>query len=375
MRILLLIKRFNFGGSENHVCDLANSLAEIGHEVWLLSRHGRQVQRLSPLVRFREIYLSDVRLLIHLVHLRKFILQNDIQLIHAHQRLAIKIAGIVGRLVSIPVIATVHGQTRHDLGGPMIRKKLNRVIFVSNQVLRRGARFKELRGKSVYIPNSIAEKSCSGDLFSKELVYISRIDKRHSSLLLMLIEQVMPALQALFPNASLRIIGDGRMGEKVRQAADGYNAKYGAPSIKWVGFQSEPNRCIYGAALVMGVGRVATQALAQAIPVLSLNYRHQGPFISMQNYQDIKQRNFVCTSGGPPTPQSLTNALVGFLQHPHPWQDEVSKLRTLVLKDHGCRVILDQTEWVYREALKESCAVDSIHSPETDTALPAYSNW
>lgn len=42
MRILLVLKRFDFGGAENHVCDLANTLCELKHEVFLVTAKGRQ---------------------------------------------------------------------------------------------------------------------------------------------------------------------------------------------------------------------------------------------------------------------------------------------------------------------------------------------
>jgi hypothetical protein len=40
MRVLYLIKSFDFGGAENHVLDLANSMTEIGNDVYLITRKG-----------------------------------------------------------------------------------------------------------------------------------------------------------------------------------------------------------------------------------------------------------------------------------------------------------------------------------------------
>jgi len=36
MNILLVIRRFDFGGAENHVCDLANGLTGKGHRVFFI---------------------------------------------------------------------------------------------------------------------------------------------------------------------------------------------------------------------------------------------------------------------------------------------------------------------------------------------------
>ena len=151
MRILLIIKYFNFGGSENHVCELANALATNGHRVWLFSRAGRQLDRLEPSVRHQRLNLSDIFLPVQIIRLVNVVRQHDIQMIHAHQRLAIKICSLLGKLTGVPVVATVHGKSRHDLGGSFCRKNLTRVIFVSHHILKRAAKFRELRGKSIFI--------------------------------------------------------------------------------------------------------------------------------------------------------------------------------------------------------------------------------
>ena len=96
---------------------MANSLALNSHKVWILSRKGRQVDRLDPLVHFQEFHFTDAGLPSQLLHLCRFIRRQNIDVIHVHQRLTIKIACLVGKLLNLPVIATVHGKTRHDLSG------------------------------------------------------------------------------------------------------------------------------------------------------------------------------------------------------------------------------------------------------------------
>ena len=370
MRILLLIKRFNFGGSENHACELANTLAENGHEVWLLSRKGRQVQRLSRCVHFYPFNLSDVGLLSQLIQLRKFILLHDIQLIHAHQRLAIKIASLAGKLFSIPTVATVHGQTRHDLGAYIYRKCLTRVIFVSNQVLYRAGRFRELRNKSVFIPNSIGDMPRIENVLSGQIVYMSRLDKRHGALLLMIIEQVLPELERKYPHVRLNIFGDGRMFDEVQQAANRFNERVGACKVSCAGFKSETVNCLDGAALLLGVGRVAAQALSQGVPVLSVNNRHLGSLVSITNFTEFMQNNFVDVKGAAPTAYSLTVALTHFLANELKLKLQAKTLRASVKQHLHQNHIVRQIEFVYHEILDENYVLNSPDTTASTALLP-----
>jgi len=57
MRILYLVHSFNYGGAENHVLDLANSMTVMGNEVYILTRKGRLAERLID-----EVTISDLKM-------------------------------------------------------------------------------------------------------------------------------------------------------------------------------------------------------------------------------------------------------------------------------------------------------------------------
>lgn len=352
MRILLLSKRFDFGGSENHVCELANSLAENGHQVWLFAAPGRQISRLHPHVQFSPMRFSDVLLLWQIIRIIPIIRSLKIEIIHAHQRLAIKIACLVGKILHIPVVATVHGRTRHDLGNRFFRKIPAQIIFVSRHVLRKASRFPEITHKSVFIPNGIALNgsiTVNGDC---RLLYISRIDKRHGKLLLMLINEVMPQLVRRYPHLSLAIIGDGRYVEQVRTAAQHANQQFGREAVVWHGFQPEMENWLNTTTLFLGVGRAAMYALSLGVPVLSVNHRHLGPLISTVNYDLLKNSNFVFVDGSPPTLHTLQPLLLDCLANLHKNAADRAVLKSKIRGEFNLDEITRQIEAVYHAALR-----------------------
>ena len=169
----------------------------------------------------------------------------------------------------------------------------------------------------------------------------------------MLIEQVMPNLQAEFPNIELNIVGDGRNSALVQEAADRHNKDSAKLNVTCLGFQSEPENYLADAALVMGVGRVAAQALSRAVPVLSLNNRHLGPLVSRSNYSELMQNNFVHINAKPPMPTELTTVLTSFLRDPAKWKKESIKLQAIVQKDLSTNLCMRQTLNIYQDAIHE----------------------
>ena len=67
MNILIVVKRFDYGGSQNHACDLANSLSERNHNVYLVGTRGRQEERLSPKVNYRRLNFDKFFILYNII--------------------------------------------------------------------------------------------------------------------------------------------------------------------------------------------------------------------------------------------------------------------------------------------------------------------
>ncbi len=363
MRVLLLSKRFDFGGSENHVCELADGLAERGHHVVLAAGDGRQKKRLLPEVVYHPLRFSDWRSPMIIRFLFRLIREHGIEIIHAHQRLAVRLGCLTGLWAQVPVVVTVHGRTRHDLGSRFFRRIPARVIFVSRHVMARADRFRELIGKSVYIPNSIAGGGFAAGN-DERLYYLSRIDKHHGRLLLMLIEKVLPLLLCRRPQLKLEIIGDGRYAVEVKAAAQKLNCSVGGEAVICRGFRSDIADCLARGGVLLGVGRAAAMGAALGVTVLSVNDRHLGPVLRLENLSRLQETNFVAVEAPPPVPETLYGRLVEALEQA-PTLCERQLLSLRLMNELDPQKIIAQVEDLYHAVL---CERESVRLPRFLTA-------
>jgi len=352
MRILQLIKYFDFGGAENHVRELTNSLDTKGHDVFIIGEKGRQVDLLNKGVRFISMRLKYIFIPLQVVLICYISLRNKIQIIHAHQRLPILIACIVGKITGIPVIVTVHGRTRYDLRSSISRKYCKKIIFVSQYVLEVSARYEEIKYKSIVIPNWIAVSYNQSEKNPYSISYISRIDKKHSAVLLLIIQKVIYPLVLKFPMVTFNIIGDGDFLTEIREEARKLNNEFKREICIICGFIPEVRKGIQQSDLVMGVGRVALEAIECGIPVLSINQRRMGTIISTGNYFFYKNNNFVAVNNQPPDEKSLIDLLSNFFYQRLSWQKESLVLKKYVDEDFNQLKVMFTIEMLYEEILK-----------------------
>jgi L-malate glycosyltransferase len=330
MRILYLIKDFDFGGAENHVCDLANSMDELGNEVYVISRLGLQVSRLNKRVKFTSLKMSDYLLPAQVVYLCFFLAWHKIEIIHSHKRLAILQGSCAGKIMCIPVIATIHGRPKYDLRSWISRKYTDKFIFVSNRTFEANLHLSWIRKKSVLIQNGVKmlENNEVRDFFS--ICYISRIDSRHYLILSLLVKEVLPSLIKDFPGVTFNIIGDGEyMGDLIKDVRE-LNDHESREVCKIYGYVPEVKPQVQRSGILLGTGRAAMEALSCSVPVLSLNQKFMGRFVSRQNYEFYQLNNFVAISHAPPDPVKLGDLLKEYLEDPDYWQREAKILREYI---------------------------------------------
>ncbi|HUX95931.1 MAG TPA: glycosyltransferase [Bacteroidales bacterium] len=352
MRILLIIKNFDFGGAENHVRELANSLSDSGNELFVIAGPGRQTSLLRKGVQYTRLRKIFAPAIIQTVFIILFLHKHKIQVIHAHQRLPALVASIAGRLTSIPVVVTVHGRTRFDLRSWISRSFPSKIIFVSRHVLEVSAKYEQIKEKSVIIPNWIVLPKKTVTKIPYSISYISRIDKKHSSLILMIIKEVLGGLTVKYPYLTFRIIGEGDYLDEIRKEAELFNRKLKRETVVICGFVLDPREKLLESELVIGVGRVALEALSCGIPVLSMNRQRMGSLVSRENYQSFQLSNFVAAGSDPPDRDALLKELDKFLSDIEFWQKEADLLREKITSDYNTGKITGEIISIYRSLIK-----------------------
>lgn len=348
MNILLIIKRFDFGGAENHVCDLANELTERGHRIILLGGKGRQVKKLSEGVKYIPLELRDFLLPFHILLVVYQILKHRINIIHAHQRLAILVATLAGLITKRKTVVTVHGRARYDLRSSLSRKLPSKVIVVSQIVLEHANKRYNLGDKAVLIPNGIDVKTSTCKETPLRIYHISRIDKAHYSFLELLITEVFPEILKTHPKAELHVVGDGKRKEDLINISQNIKRAYGDNCCQILGYRSQVSKIYQDAALIIGVGRVALEAAAHGIPVLSANSRRMGGLLTTEKYDRIKRTNFIDVDSARPSKVELIRSInIYFSQH-NKYKKEAQIIAQKVKNEFSIERIVTRIESIYK---------------------------
>jgi glycosyltransferase involved in cell wall biosynthesis len=322
------------------------------HNVFIIARKGRQESWVNKGVRFISLPLKDSLIPFLIPVICYLSLKNKIQVIHAHQRLPIFLACIIGKITGVPVVVTVHGRTRYDLRSWISRKCSTKIIFVSRHVLQVSARYEEIKHKSVIIPNWVAISNNQSDKDPYSISYISRMDKNHATLILLMIQKVIFPLVSEFSGITINIIGDGGFLPVIREEAKRLNTRVKREACIVYAFAPDVKRIIHRSELILGVGRVALEALACGVPVLSINQKRMGTIISTDNYPFYRDNNFVAVGYPAPDENSLINQLTKFFTDLKYWQKEASILKGYINEDFNPRKMSDSIELLYDETIK-----------------------
>lgn len=356
MKILLLVKHFDFGGAENHVCELANELVNNGEQVWLFSGKGRQLKRLSQKVVHLPAKMTDWNMGPLIFRLIFLVRREKIQLIHAHQRLPIWLATAVGLLTGTKVVGTIHGTALHDIRSRFVKRCLGGIIVISENSYSIHRKNPKIQDKVYFLPNSFhipaKLQEQAPPLPPFRLYYVSRQDQRHANLLVNIVANVWPRFLMKHPGSTFHLVGDGCGCHKIANLLKSREEQPWIESIICEGYVDEVAQILGQAHMVMGVGRVIGESLSQGIPTLSIKWNHLGPILTRENFEALCYTNFVSLSSPPPEPDQLLELLEEFIDRSVFYQQEAQYLRNIVsqrfdIKD-GIVKTLEVYDTIYR---------------------------
>lgn len=360
MRILHLVKSFSFGGAENHVRELANTMDGLGNNVFVMSKRGQQETMLNKGIKFISLRMKDHMIIFLVLYVIYIILKHKIEVIHAHQRLPVLISSIAGKLTGIPVIVTVHGQTKYDLRSRISKKNPARFIFVRKCSYDQSDTLGIRRNRTVMIQNGVAVSKSDTKKDCSSLCYISRIDKRHSSVILMIIKRVIEPISINYPHVTFNIVGDGEYLSDLRKEAKLINDKLNREVVLIHGYVDDVKKIINKSGLVMGVGRVAIESLSCGVPVMSINKKYFGGLVTYENYPFFKENNFVSLGSKGPEAEGLLIALKEYLKNQDFWHTESGLLQKRVDEDFNIIKITSEITDIYKDTIEELSRNESV---------------
>ncbi|KPK39762.1 MAG: hypothetical protein AMJ78_07990 [Omnitrophica WOR_2 bacterium SM23_29] len=234
MRILLLTSHLNIGGIAVYTITLANSLCKRGHSVYVASSGGTLDRELVSDVGRIKVPLNtksevSIKVLLTVFRLRRFIRDENIEVIHAQTRVTQFAAHILSKLTGIPYVVTWHGFYRAHFFRKFFPCWGKRTIAISKTVSRHLIDvFRREEDKVRLIFNGIDTSKFVNDYSANEredtkrryglkdgpiIGIISRLapEKGHIYLI-----EAFKELLVEIPDAQLIIVGEGRSGSELK---------------------------------------------------------------------------------------------------------------------------------------------------------------
>ena len=256
-------------------------------------------------------------------------------------------------LYGFRLLARYTSMLRQDVRKKWVRKGLKKVIVVSENGYKGTQHDPLLRNKSVYIPNGIQlpEEIISTQPKDLHFYYVSRLDKPHSKLIGFLLNEFWPFIVQKYPGAHLSIVGDGQGMQEIRQTVSRIYPSEMSKSVTLKGYARKISPEITDASLVFGVGRVAMESMALAIPVLSIKNNRLGPIITSKNFERLRYGNFIDVEAPAPEKGTFLQIVDDFVAQQDFYKKEAIAIQHRIAVNFYIKNTVQATIRVYNELL------------------------
>ncbi len=294
------------GGAETHILSLAIALSERGHRVTVAAERGELCDELKKHnIRFIRVPLSrsDMRSVSKSHKIMKKILQRwDFDVVHAHSRLSALIVSEIKRKegLSFRFIVTAHAKYKTSRALRYLSVWGDRCIAVSGDIKKHLIKNYRVSEKRIsVIPNGIDTKRFSPVHKGKKhsILFVSRLDKdcsRGAELLC----GIAPLLSKRFPDVNIAVAGEGDDYGRILYLARKANAHIGRECVSLVGKCTDMPELIGKHSLVVGVSRVALEAMAMEKPVILFGNEGALGLFNEKKLPLAVNTNFTCRGFG-----------------------------------------------------------------------------
>ncbi|MBE3588155.1 MAG: glycosyltransferase [Thermoanaerobacteraceae bacterium] len=363
--ILLALMKLDIGGAETHAVVLCRHLTEMGYRVIMASYGGCFVEEIA------RYGVKHYRVPLHLPRIsyiwqsmremRRIVAEERVDLIHAHARIPAFVAAFMGRPPHVRFITTAHFNFDYRYGLKYLSQWGERTIAVSEDIKEHLVRhFGVPAEQIVVIPNGIdteafspaAAADRSPDRGRPAIVLVSRLDGELATVAQNLIAACAMVYE-LAPELRVSIVGDGNRRADVEKSAAELNARAGREVVRLLGACTHVNKILVQNDLVVGVSRVALEAMACARPVLLAGPQGFGGLLDAGDLPSFQKDNFTARSSSEQsTVDNLARALREFLRRPPDWRAETGRIfREFVIQEYSGRKMARDVARVYEEVL------------------------
>ena len=365
MKLLMVTMGLDIGGAETHIVELVRELKRRGHDVIVASNGGGYVPELeSNGIKHYKVPLhtkNPICVIKSQNLLKKILIEEKIELVHAHARIPAFIAGRICRKMKIPFVTTAHWVFSTAFGLKYITDWGQKTVAVSEDIKKylmdnykipeaditvtiNGIDTEKFSDSIPY--DDIKEELClKDDAF--RIVHVSRIDESREAVAFILVK-IMPEIKRIIPNAELVIVGAGNKFSELKEKA------LGNPDIHLAGARTDINKFVSSADLFVGVSRAALEAMAAGkVAIIAGNEGEIGLF-TPEKLSDAVSGNFCCRGHAEPTCESVLSSIKEYAALSEEEKQNLADFcRKTVYERYSVGKMADDTEKAYRAALGE----------------------
>ncbi len=368
--VLMTLMGLEIGGAETHAVVLARHLKEMGYNVVMASSGGVYEKTIARYgVKHYKVPLDNSKLLSiyrSLVAVRSIIAAEGVALLHAHARIPAFVSDLAGRLAGVHFITTAHAMFSTNFRFRYLSRWGEKTIAVSSDIKEHLIKNFGVPEQNIFlIPNGIDIEAFNPDVpvgdFMRELhldspgnlvVYVSRLDGALAPVAINLMKACV-RVYSEYPSLRLLVVGDGKHINEVAAGAKEVNAQAGTELVRLLGARTDVNRIMAAGDLVVGVSRVALEAMACARNVILAGGEGCGGLIREDSLPLFESDNFTGRRfNKEATVQNLEESLREFLLlSPGQKKHFGTALRKYIIKNYSSVKMAGETAEVYEKVL------------------------
>ena len=375
MKILMVTMGLDIGGAETHIVELSKELRRRGCDVLIASNGGVYVAEIEASgVRHFQLPLhtkSPVEMLKSYRGLKKLILEEQPDIVHAHARIPAFITGLIRRRIDFNFVTTAHWVFQVNALNRFLTNWGTYTVAVSDDIRDYLIREYDLRPDQI----SLTINGIDMDKFSPErkgnaiiqefrlnpdaptIVYVSRMDESRAMVAGQMIG-IAPRIAGQFPGVQILIAGGGDRFEELHARSEEANRVIGRTCVVMTGARTDINEIVAAGDIFVGVSRAALEAMSAGKPsIIAGNEGYIGIF-GEEKLEESRLTNFCCRGCGLSDEDKLYRDVAALLEMTPEQRAAAGDYgREIIRRFYSAEKMADDYMAVYRKAVLPRCRV------------------
>ena len=311
MKIIMTLMSLDIGGAETHVVELSRQLVAQGHEIIIVAAPGAYSEFVSScgikLVSAPLDSRDPKSMLESYKILRKVILREKPDIVHAHARIPAFLCHLVRKTVRFKFVTSAHGTYSTAFPLKALTRWGSKTLAVSEDIKRYLKDNYRQKSKNIIVSvNGVDTDRFSPDTAyesvlpelgfeknAKRIVYMSRLNDDVCKPLFRLLD-FFEEVETKHPGLELMVIGNGNSYDKIAARAKEINIRLSRNAVVLTGALTDVPKYIAACDIGIGVGRAILECMSMGKPVIVAGEEGYIGIFDRDTLDVAVETNFTC---------------------------------------------------------------------------------